>query len=66
MRTYHQLTDPDRSGLADQIGAQRRRVAEQLAGVQRILAVPNRFNFHTFIGEGQVNNFLDGYRIVGE
>ena len=39
MRTYHQLTDPDRSGLADQIGAQRRRVAEQLAGVQRILAV---------------------------
>ena len=39
MRTYHQLTDPDRSGLAEQIGAQRRRVAEQLAGVQRILAV---------------------------
>jgi len=39
VRTYHQLTDPDRSGLADQIGAQRRRVAEQLAGVQRILAV---------------------------
>ena len=39
MRTYHQLTDPDRSGLADQIGAQRRRVAEQLAGVQRIVAV---------------------------
>ena len=39
MRTYHQLTDPDRSGLADQIGAQRRRVAEQLAGVKRIVAV---------------------------
>src|SRR5213594_2687145 len=39
VRTYHQLTDPDRSGLADQIGAQRRRVAEQLAGVQRIVAV---------------------------
>jgi ATP-binding protein involved in chromosome partitioning len=39
MRTYHQLTDQDRSGLADQIGAQRRRVAEQLAGVQRIVAV---------------------------
>lgn len=39
MRTYHQLTDPDRSGLADQIGAQRRRVAEQLAGVKRIEAV---------------------------
>lgn len=39
MRTYRQLTDPDRSGLADQIGAQRRRVAEQLAGVRRIVAV---------------------------
>ena len=39
MRTYHQLTDPDRSGLADQIGAQRRRVAERLAGVRRIVAV---------------------------
>ena len=39
MRTYHQLTDPDRSGLADQIGAQRRRVAEQLAAVRRIVAV---------------------------
>src|SRR5579859_79601 len=39
MRTYHQLTDPDRSGLAAQIGAQRRRVAERLAGVGRILAV---------------------------
>lgn len=39
MRTYHQLTDPDRSGLAEQIGAQRRRVAERLAGVRRIVAV---------------------------
>ena len=39
MRTYHQLTDPDRSGLADQIGAQRRRVAERLAGVRRMVAV---------------------------
>jgi ATP-binding protein involved in chromosome partitioning len=39
MRTYHQLTDPDRSGLADQIGAQRRRVAERLAAVRRIVAV---------------------------
>src|SRR5437762_6563206 len=39
MRTYHQLTDPDRSGLADQIGAQRKRVAERLAAVQRIVAV---------------------------
>src|SRR5213595_1112857 len=39
MRTYHELTDPDRSGLADQIGAQRKRVAERLAGVRRIVAV---------------------------
>jgi ATP-binding protein involved in chromosome partitioning len=39
MRTYHQLTDPDRSGLPEQIGTQRRRVAERLAGVQRIAAV---------------------------
>lgn len=39
MRTYHQLTDPDRSGLADQIAAQRRRVADQLAGVGRMIAV---------------------------
>ena len=39
MRTYHQLTDPDRSGLGDQIGAQRRRVAERLAGVRRVVAV---------------------------
>lgn len=39
MRTYHQLTDPDRSGLAEQIGAQRRRVAERLARVRRIVAV---------------------------
>ena len=39
MRTYHQLTDPDRSGLLDQIGAQRKRVAERLAGVRRIVTV---------------------------
>jgi ATP-binding protein involved in chromosome partitioning len=39
MRTYHQLTDPDRSGLAAQIQAQRQRVAERLARVQRIVAV---------------------------
>jgi ATP-binding protein involved in chromosome partitioning len=39
MRTYHQLTDPDRSGLAQQIGVQRGRVAERLAGVRRIVAV---------------------------
>lgn len=39
MRTYHQLTDADRSGLPQQIGAQRRRVAERLAGVRQIVAV---------------------------
>ncbi|HYK83019.1 MAG TPA: P-loop NTPase [Gemmatimonadales bacterium] len=39
LRTYHELTDPDRSGLAAQIGAQRRRVAERLATVRRVVAV---------------------------
>ncbi|HLQ67895.1 MAG TPA: P-loop NTPase [Gemmatimonadales bacterium] len=39
IRTYHELTEADRSGLPDQIGAQRRRVAERLAGVKRIVAV---------------------------
>jgi len=39
MRTYHQLTEPDRSGLLQQIGAQRGRVAERLAGVRRVVAV---------------------------
>jgi ATP-binding protein involved in chromosome partitioning len=39
MRTYHQLTDADRSGLAEQLGAQRRRVAERMAGVGRIVVV---------------------------
>src|SRR3954463_1358764 len=39
MRTYRQLTDPDRSGLVDQIVAQRKRVAERLAEVRRIMAV---------------------------
>ncbi|HEV8264106.1 MAG TPA: P-loop NTPase [Gemmatimonadales bacterium] len=39
MRTYHELKDPDRSGLPGQIGAQRRKVAERLAGVRRVIAV---------------------------
>jgi ATP-binding protein involved in chromosome partitioning len=39
MRTYHQLTNPDRSGLLDQILTQRRRVADRLAGVRRTIAV---------------------------
>ena len=39
IRTYHELTEGDRSGLADQIGAQRRRVADRLASVRRVVAV---------------------------
>src|SRR3989442_928996 len=39
IRTYHELTEPDRSGLAAQIMAQRRRVAQRLAGVGRLIAV---------------------------
>jgi len=39
IRTYHDLTDADRSGLPQQIGAQRKRVAERLAGVGRVIAV---------------------------
>jgi len=38
-RTYHELTDADRSGLPEQIGAQRRRVAERVAGVRQVVAV---------------------------
>jgi ATP-binding protein involved in chromosome partitioning len=39
IRTYHDLTEPDRSGLAEQIGAQRRRVAERLGTVRRVIGV---------------------------
>ena len=39
IRTYHDLTEPDRSGLPEQIGVQRRRVVERLAGVRRVIAV---------------------------
>src|SRR3989442_5658217 len=39
IRTYRDLTEPDRSGLAEQIGAQRRRVGERLAVVARVVAV---------------------------
>src|SRR6266487_3837623 len=39
IRTYHELTEADRSGLADQISAQRRRVADRLASVRRVVAV---------------------------
>src|SRR2546425_8830933 len=39
IRTYHELTEADRSGLGEQVGAQHRRVAERLAPVHRIVAV---------------------------
>jgi len=39
IRTYSDLTDPDRSGLAEQIAVQRRRVAERLVAVGRLVAV---------------------------
>jgi ATP-binding protein involved in chromosome partitioning len=39
IRTYHELTEGDRSGLAGQIAAQRRRVADRLVTVQRVVAV---------------------------
>ena len=39
IRTYHELTEADRSGLPEQIGAQRKRVAQRLAGVGRVIAV---------------------------
>lgn len=39
IRTYNDLTEPDRSGLPGQIAAQRRRVAARLAGVGRVVAV---------------------------
>src|SRR5436309_16134716 len=39
IRTYHELTGADRSGLADQIATQRRRVADRLATVRQVVAV---------------------------
>lgn len=39
IRTYHDLTEPDRSGLGEQIAAQRRRLADRLAAVGRVLVV---------------------------
>ncbi len=39
IRTYHELSEADRSGLVDQIVAQRRRVADRLATVRRVVAV---------------------------
>ena len=39
IRTYRDLTEADRSGLVDQIMTQRRRVADRLATVRRVVAV---------------------------
>lgn len=39
LRGYHELTDPDRSGIGEQVAAQRQRVAARLAGVRRTVAV---------------------------
>src|SRR3989441_8286801 len=39
IRTYHELTEADRSGLLDQIVRQRRRVADRRSRVRRVLAV---------------------------
>jgi len=39
IRTYHDLSEPDRSGLLDQVLAQRRRVAERMQTVSRVVAV---------------------------
>src|SRR5213083_2368166 len=39
IRTYHELTEPDRSGLGEQIAAQRRRLADRLGAVGRVIAV---------------------------
>src|SRR5256885_11584948 len=39
LRTYHELTEPDRSGLGEQIAAQRRRLADRLAAVARVIVV---------------------------
>ena len=39
IRTYHELTEADQSGLPEQIAAQRRHVADRLASVRRVAAV---------------------------
>src|SRR2546422_3832187 len=38
-RTSHELTEPDRSGLGEQIATQRRRLAARLAAVGRVIVV---------------------------
>jgi ATP-binding protein involved in chromosome partitioning len=39
IRTYHELTEPDRSGVGAQVAAQRSRVAARLAAVRHVVAV---------------------------
>src|SRR5438552_18613167 len=39
IRTCHELSEADQSGLPEQIGAQRRHVADRLASVRRVVAV---------------------------
>jgi ATP-binding protein involved in chromosome partitioning len=39
IRTYHDLTEADASGLPEQIGAQRLRVAERVGRIRRVIAV---------------------------
>src|SRR6266704_1849784 len=39
IRPYRDLTEPDRSALVEQIGAQRRRVADRMAAVRHVVAV---------------------------
>src|SRR5213595_3898088 len=57
IRTYHDLTEPDHSGLAGQIGAQRRRVAERMATVARVVAVMS--------GKGGVGKSFVTARLAG-
>src|SRR6266704_2328975 len=67
IRTYHELTEPDRSGLAEQIGAQRRRVAARIAGVQRIVAVMSGKGGvgKSFVAAGLARALARGGRSVG-
>jgi ATP-binding protein involved in chromosome partitioning len=39
IRTYHELTEADRSGLPEQIAEQRKRLADRLSGVRRLIVV---------------------------
>jgi ATP-binding protein involved in chromosome partitioning len=67
IRTYHDLAEPDRSGLAAQIGAQRRRVAERLAAVGRVVAVMSGKGGvgKSFVAAGVARALAQGGRAVG-